>query len=396
MQPCRKDTVLQGRRTCCNSVVLDHNAKSLNERFKMFSSDWFNDKWNCVYRTSPDGIHWSGPLVERAVWGDYVLAFYNPFRRMWVYEARIHGGEVGRCRAYMENSDPRKLAERVSYNHRMNVEGDSVYWVGADDLDPRHPDPRFKEIKPQLYSLSVAPYESLMLGLFAIWTGPDNATVAKEGLQKHCQILTGFSRDGFYWYRPDRKPFISPSWKKGTWNFGNVQPVGGCCLIVGDKLYFYFSARLEDKTGKHGNATTGLALLRRDGFASLDADDQVGSMTTRPLTFKGRHLFVNVDCPEGALRVEVLDKDGNVIEPFTAANCRQLATDSAGMAVTWKGEKDLSRLSGRSVRFRFSLRNGSLYAFWVSPDVSGASYGYVSAGGPGFTGAADTVGKIAY
>jgi hypothetical protein len=83
-----------------------------------------------------------------------------------------------------------------------------------------------------------------MLGLFAIWTGPDNATVKREGLQKHCRILTGFSRDGFHWDRPDRKPFISPSWKKGTWNFGNVQPVGGCCLVVGDKLYIYFSARL--------------------------------------------------------------------------------------------------------------------------------------------------------
>ena len=107
--------IIQGRRTCCNAVVLNHNAKSPDERFMMFASDWINRKWHCVYRTSPDGIHWSKPLAQRTVWGDYVLAFYNPFRRMWVYEARIHGGEVGRCRAYMEDPDPRKLAERVPY-----------------------------------------------------------------------------------------------------------------------------------------------------------------------------------------------------------------------------------------------------------------------------------------
>jgi hypothetical protein len=37
--------------------------------------------------------------------------------------------------------------------------------------------------------------------------------------------------------------------------------------------------------------------------------------------------------------------------------------------------------------------NGRLYSFWVSPDASGASYGYVAAGGPGFTGPTDTVGE---
>jgi hypothetical protein len=41
---------------------------------------------------------------------------------------------------------------------------------------------------------------------------------------------------------------------------------------------------------------------------------------------------------------------------------------------------------------RFYLRNGALYAFWVSPEESGASHGYVAAGGPDFTGPRDTVG----
>jgi hypothetical protein len=47
------------------------------------------------------------------------------------------------------------------------------------------------------------------------------------------------------------------------------------------------------------------------------------------------------------------------------------------------------------VRFRFHLSNGSLYSFWVSPDDSGASHGYIGAGGPGFTGPTDTAGKSA-
>ena len=40
-----------------------------------------------------------------------------------------------------------------------------------------------------------------------------------------------------------------------------------------------------------------------------------------------------------------------------------------------------------------TLRNGALYSFWTTPDASGASHGYVAAGGPGFTGPTDTTGS---
>ena len=50
----------------------------------------------------------------------------------------------------------------------------------------------------------------------------------------------------------------------------------------------------------------------------------------------------------------------------------------------WKGGADLSPLKGKTVHFRFQLSHGQLYSFWVSPETSGASHGYVAAGGPGF------------
>ena len=53
---------------------------------------------------------------------------------------------------------------------------------------------------------------------------------------------------------------------------------------------------------------------------------------------------------------------------------------------------DLPQVSGQKVKLRFHLRNGRLYAFWVTPDANGASYGYVAAGAPGFTGPRDTTG----
>ena len=50
---------------------------------------------------------------------------------------------------------------------------------------------------------------------------------------------------------------------------------------------------------------------------------------------------------------------------------------------------DLAKVAGNPVKFRFHLRSVRLYAFWVSPEESGASHGYVAAGGPGLRGTAD-------
>ena len=87
---------------------------------------------------------------------------------------------------------------------------------------------------------------------------------------------------------------------------------------------------------------------------------------------------------------------GRAIEPFTRAKSAPIRVDSTLQQVTWAGAPDLSALAGKAVKFRFFLRNGRLYSFWVTPDISGASYGYGGAGGPGFTGPMDTVGSGGY
>lgn len=67
----------------------------------------------------------------------------------------------------------------------------------------------------------------------------------------------------------------------------------------------------------YAGGATGLVTLRRDGFASLDAGPEQGMLSTRPVRFSGSRLFVNVDCPNGELRVEVVDEHGEATQPFT-------------------------------------------------------------------------------
>ena len=164
-----------------------------------------------------------------------------------------------------------------------------------------------------------------------------------------------------------------------------MQSAGGCCCVVGDQLYFYCSGR------GNGNVTS-VAMLRRDGFTSMDAGKDEATLTTRPVRFRGRHCFVNVDAAMGELRVELLDRDGKVIAPFTRANCTPIRADRTAQQVQWQGAADLGAVVGQTVSFRFHLTNGKLYAFWVSPAATGASHGYIAAGGPGYSGLTDTVG----
>lgn len=367
------------------TVWLDLETHDPRQRYKLFRSAPMGERWGLYGYFSPDGIHWGEPVVNTGSVGDRSTLFWNPFRKVWVYSLR-HGWGQPRRRRYFETRD-------LTGDPRWERIDEPIMWVGADRLDPPRPD---LQIVPQLYNLDCVAYESLLLGLFSIWYGQ-----RPEERPKPNQVCVGFSRDGFYWDRPAetrRQPLLPVSETRGTWNWGNVQSAGGCCLVVGDKLYLYCSGRtfVDKPDGSHDEvATTGLAFLRRDGFASLDADTTEGTLTTRPVAFTGRYPFVNVQAPQGRLQVEILDVHGHVIAPFSRARCKSIQTDSTLHAVQWKGVKDLSAFSGRPVRFRFHLTNGRLYAFWVSPDPKGASRGYVAAGGPGFTGPTDTAGKAA-
>jgi hypothetical protein len=350
-----------------SSVVwLDHDDPDPAQRFKLMYY-----RAGLQVRTSADGLHWSDTLAPPGPSGDRSTFFRNPFRNVWVYSIRAGRNGVGRCRYYGESRTfGRPLWRRVD---------DLSRWACADGGD-RTPGQSYEGDLPDLYNLDATPYESLMLGLFTI-----HPHDARGDRPKINYVTLGYSRDGFHWHRPDRRPFLDVSDDPNAWNYGNVQPAGGGCLVVGDRLYFYCSGRNSRQAADDGaGGATGLAVLRRDGFASMQAGEQPGSLTTRPVRFAGEHLFVNVDCPGGSLRAEVIDDAGQPIAPYTQANSIPVAADSTRAPVRWKGADGVSALAGRAVRIRLHLTNGSLFSFWVSADPGGASNGYVAAGGPGF------------
>jgi hypothetical protein len=356
-----------------NTVWLDLDARDERSRYKMAHFEGGGARLPLQLSSSSDGVHWRR-VGKTGLAGDRTTFFYNPFRRVWVFSLRDEDTTGhGRIRRYVES---RRFQGLTPWS-----DADPVVWQMGDRLDRSRPE---YGVPPQLYNLDCVAYESVLLGLFTIYRGEG------RDREKPNDISVGFSRDGFHFSR-SHEPFIGVSERRGDWNWGNVQSAGGGCLIVGDRLHFYVSGRTgRSGTQEPGTCSTGLATLRRDGFASMHADAALSgprtrSLTTRAVMFKGRHLFVNYRGTTGTLRVEVLDAGGRVIAPFAEALCVPVRGNHVRHQVRWQRRSSLRELAGQTIRFRFLLDEGRLYAFWVSRGLQGASGGYVGAGGPSFT-----------
>lgn len=368
------------------AVILDPDAPADGDRYKMLI--WGRPKGGLLH-VSKNGINWSGGTHWGST-GDRSTIFYNPFRKKWTYSIRSSWNR--RSREYAESSD---FLKGAGLDNR-------VKWLRADKLDipaehhffafPGREGP-IKE--PALYNFDAVAYESLMLGAFTIMTGPENNFCAAEGIPKMTEIHLGFSRDGFHWSRPDdRMPFIHGERREGAWDRSYLHSNAALCLVMGEELWFYYTGFAGDpsrkgqkfppaKNGMYANASMGIARLRRDGFASMDADSESGILVTRTIRFSGNHLFVNVDAPAGKLTAEIIDPTGKVIEPFNADNSLPLSGDTTRAELRWRGAESLAAIVGKPVRLRFSLENGALYSFWISPDATGKSGGYLAGGSPG-------------
>lgn len=414
-----------------STVWLDSGARTPPaERFKM---SVVNPPYrNFTLLSSPDGIHWTTQVNESGPIADRSTIFFNPFRSKWVYSIKTDffdagdpRGQLGRARAYWEGSSLWQASQWTS--------ADVFNWTNADDLDPPVGCGAGSGSSgfTQLYNLDAVAYESVLVGLFSIFTGKSCGLLSPfNRTGEWDSVFLGFSRDGFHWSRPvvdgahrvflPMDDTISPPW---VWNKANVQSVGGGFVVLDappsqsqqprrtgrpslslDVLRFYVGAR-SGPNQLEGNATTGVAHLRRDGFAAIVSTSSSptipSSLVTRPVIFDGTHLFVNARAFSNgsSIRVQVLNSSTlSPLPPFVFDNCEPIEADSTRAQVSWKNvphsAKALEELSGTPVRFEFQIAAPShLFSFWVSPSSCGESMGFVAAGGPAFNGSVDTRGQ---
>jgi hypothetical protein len=112
-----------------------------------------------------------------------------------------------------------------------------------------------------------------------------------------------------------------------------------------------------------------LATLPLDRFAALQPQKQHGWLVTKPFKATAEQLQVNADATQGALRVEVLTEQGELMGGFDAASCTPIQTDELRAVVRWHG-RSFSSLLGKTIRLKFQLDRARLFAFQLQKTVN--------------------------
>ncbi|MDP6065339.1 MAG: hypothetical protein QGI49_11220 [SAR202 cluster bacterium] len=294
---------------------------------------------------SPDGIRWTkyegNPVIKKSS-DAHVLYGWDD----------LHGKYVSYCRPSVHEGNKTRLIGRSESD-------DFINWTDIEAvLIPDSEDPDGTEF----YSMPVFKYEGHYLGqLFAYHTPPEEPQIRFAGT---IDVQLASSRDGINWDRAgNRKPFI-PNGPPGTIDAGEIY-TARAPVVVGNELWFYYSCSASEHgiTGRSGPIC--LAKLRLDGFVSVDAGEDAGSLITKPFRCEGGLLEINASARGGVVEVAVLDESGIQYQGYSRQECALFDGDSVDHSVTWRGKLSLEELKGNTVRLKFYLQNASLYSFTV-------------------------------
>ncbi len=103
--------------------------------------------------------------------------------------------------------------------------------------------------------------------------------------------------------------------------------------------------------------------MRLDGFTSLHAGYAEGEALTKPFSFSGKELEINfATSAAGGIRIEIQDMKGNAVPGFTAQDSQIMIGNEIKRVVSWKENKDVSSLAGKTVRLRILMKDADLYS----------------------------------
>ncbi len=316
---------------------------------------------------SPDGIHWQRSNGVRLTASDEGSLCYDPATLSFIAALKTFTRH-GRAHAIWTSKDFVHWTRLPEVFHaddedqRLAREVIRERFADAHVQQPVSNDPA--QYHADIYNLAIFPYEGMYVGLPAVYyaTGKDRAGTNTDGFHL---IQLACSRDLQRWQRlGQRQAFIGPSpIGSGAYDLTQLLPAGAP-LIRGDEIWIYYSGLkyreppVEGADPKQGAVC--LAVLRRDGFISMDAGDAPGTLLTKTFVLQGGGIFVNVDASAGSLNAELLSPDEKVL-----ATSKVVVGNQWSAKLRWDAT-ELPALSRMPVRLRFTLRNARLYSFWLA------------------------------
>ncbi len=339
-----------------------------DERYKAVGSDVVEAMeerglWGMV---SPDGTQWrllrEEPIMRGLPFDSQNLVFYDTVRREYRAYVRDFTGEgFTGCRGI-----------------KTATSSDFLNWTEPEWLD--YPDVP----EQQLYTNQIQPYPRaphIFVGFptrynerpwspaVEAMTEPGHRRLRADVEERHGSAVTDglfmSSRDGRT-FRRWSEAFLRPGPRaEGSWTYGDMYQAWGLLGTESDQAGAPSELSLYATEGYwRGDSTTFRRYtIRTDGFVSVNAPFSGGEVVTKPLTFTGSRLTLNMSTSAaGSIRVEIQDAGGSPLEGFSFADCHDVIGDELERAVSWRGGSDVSHLAGKPVRLRFVLSDADLYA----------------------------------
>lgn len=374
-------------------VVLNPDQSDPSRRFLML---------NCPYglavsrghrifsqaAASPDGLQW------------HILHEDAPFRhqhhmRPWWDEA------IQKWIAYGQYSHHWNFLYRTRQIGREES-ADFVNWspkevVISADWDPTLP-PHL-----EFHEMSVRKVGSQYIGITGeAMTDPlwcvNNDTLANWRDHFHVRLGLYSSRDGRRWQRAGGPGPWVDNRGPGSIDYGYACASTNGYLVHHGKMHVYYMAGPQKQhwfkgtpprpvvpetdferareewvttrdtaTGYGGlRRSTGVLILREDGWAELRPTYERGTVYTKQFVFEGDTLRLNADVYGGYIRVAALDPYFKPYDGFSADDCDPVTTprpDQIWHTVTWRGNQSVAALWNKPVRLAIQLNQASLFAF---------------------------------
>ena len=304
-------------------------------KYRMY---WYDSQRRGVrLATSRDGIQWDVVGGIRVAAGDRTTAGYDARRKKYYVITRIPGRGLRTCGLW-ESDDG------WEFDYVREI-------LAADAEDPQN---------TSFYGMVAFPYAGLQLGFLEFFYD-------RPIRKLNTQLV--YSHQGHHWHRAcNRQVFLN--WgPAGAWDQAWAFPTHNPPIRRDDRLYLFFQARSTLHYGQqpYGHiGSIGLAYLRVDGFASLDSIWTAGTVTTVPVVLQGSTLYVNAHSRPGTVSAEVLDVSGEPIRGFTQEDCQPMSNqDCLECPLSWRNDRQLAELAGRTVQLRFHVQGAKLYSFWM-------------------------------
>lgn len=318
----------------------------------------------CAF-VSSDGLHWrkmqDAPVITKGAFDSQNVSFWSEAEQCYLAYFRIFTAGV------IDEKNWKPTGYRwVS----RATSKDFIHWTDATPMTSDQP------IADHIYVSQTHPYFNAphlyiaTAARFMSGKGPlDHAakeTMAEDtkrypALIKDCsEAVLMTSRAGTIQFnRTFMEGFVRPGADVRNWTSRSNYPACGVVRTSPGEMSMYVERHYGQSSAYLQRLT-----LRIDGFASLHADYARASMLTRPITFTGKQLHLNLATgAAGQVAVEIQDAHGNPIPGYTLADCQPFSGDSLDHTLAWKNGADLADLAGKTIKLRWFLNDADVYSY---------------------------------